>query len=537
MELYNKLESILPFKDTLKGSLIGIEKEGLRVSEDGTIAQTPHPEGLGSALKNPAITTDFSEALLELVTPPLVGADKVIDELTTIHDYVYKSLPKNERFWPASMPCIVRGQTNIPIASYGSSNVGMMKTVYRRGLSNRYGSVMQAIAGIHFNYSFSLEFWHSYRDLMSSKKTDLQGSDLKDFIDHHYMGLTRNVLRYGWLVPYLFGASASVCKSFLQDSNDKTSTPLSSAKIFPHDFEEFDDNTFYLPYATSLRMGDIGYQNSKEDSKGVKANYNSLIHYIYSLRAAMKTHCKDFEKFGPNKDGEYQQLNSNILQIANEYYSSVRPKPILSGNDRPLRSLNDKGIGYIEIRSLDINPLLELGIDKQQIEFLETFLLFCLLEDSPPISTSELAEIDSNGILVAHLGRKPGLNLHQNGKKVSLTDWGESLFEAITKCSKLLSNAHQDSVKSIALRIQNPDLTPSAIMLNEMQHQEKGFFEYTDQYCNKYKKQSQEKIFDSGYFERLDEMTVKSMKEQVEIESNDVISFDKFLENYFKYDE
>ena len=508
----------MPFKDSLKTNLIGIEKEGLRVSDDGSIAQTPHPEGLGSALKNPAITTDFSEALLELVTQPLKGADQVLDELTTIHNYIYHHLPGNERFWPASMPCILRGQTNIPVANYGSSNLGMMKTVYRRGLSNRYGSVMQAIAGIHFNYSFSLEFWQSYRELISPNDTDSKG-----FMDVHYMGLTRNVLRYGWLIPYLFGASATVCKSFMHDYHE-------------HNLEEFDDNTLYLPYATSLRMGDIGYQNSQEDEKGVKANYNSLCHYIYSLRAAMKTSCEDFEMIGLKKNGEYQQLNTNILQIANEYYSSVRPKPILYGNDRPLRALNNNGIGYIEIRSLDINPLLEVGIDKEQIEFLEAFLLFCLLEDSPAISSSELVEIDSNALLVAHQGRQPNLILEHVGEKVTLTDWGESLFEKIKQCSKLLSDVHQESVESISIRIKNPDLTPSAIMLNEMQRQEKGFFEFTDQYSHKYKTQNQKKAFDKDYFLRLDEHSIRSIKEQQEVESKDVINFDQFLEKYFEDD-
>ena len=508
----------MPFKDSLKANLMGIEKEGLRVSEDGSIAQTPHPEGLGSALKNPAITTDFSEALLELVTQPLKGADQVLNELTIIHNYIYHHLPENERFWPASMPCILRGQTNIPIANYGSSNLGVMKTVYRRGLANRYGSVMQAIAGIHFNYSFSLEFWQSYRGLISPTDTDSKG-----FMDIHYMGLTRNVLRYGWLIPYLFGASATVCKSFMHDYHE-------------HNLEEFDDNTLYLPYATSLRMGDIGYQNSQEDEKGVKANYNSLCHYIYSLRAAMQTNCEDFEKIGLKKNGEYEQLNTNILQIANEYYSSVRPKPILYANDKPLRALNNNGVGYIEIRSLDINPLLEVGIDKQQIEFLEAFLLFCLLEDSPAISSSELVDIDSNALLVAHQGRQPGLILRHVGEEVTLADWGEILFEKIKQCSKLQSDAHQESVESISMRIKDPDLTPSAIMLNEMKHQEKGFFEFTDQYSRQYKTQNQQKAFDNDYFLRLDELAISSIKEQLEIESNDVLDFDQFLEQYFEDD-
>jgi len=515
MDFQNKIHLIIPFKDTLNESLMGIEKEGLRVSMDGAIAQTPHPIGLGSALKNPAITTDFSEALLELVTQPLVGAEKVLDELGLIHDFTYRHMPEDERFWPASMPCVLRGKTNIPIASYGSSNIGMMKTVYRRGFSNRYGSVMQAIAGIHFNFSFSENFFESYKKLVLPSETDLKG-----FKDSQYMGLTRNVLRYGWLIPYLFGSSASVCKSFMQDYHE-------------HDLEEFDENTLYLPYATSLRMGDIGYQNSQEDEKGVKASYNSLRHYVYALRAAMHTNCRDFEKIGLKKNGEYQQLNTNILQIANEYYSSVRPKPILNGSNRPLKSVSDDGIGYIEIRSLDVNPLLEIGIDKEQVEFLEAFLLFCLLEDSPIISTAELVEIDSNALLVAHQGRRPGLKMGSFGQKIDLAEWGENIFKRIKQCAKLLSGPHQNSVENISARIQNPDLTPSAIILNQMQSQEKGFFEFTNQYSLDYKAKSLKKIFDKDHFNELNNLAIKSKKEQLEIESSQTLNFDEYLKNYF----
>ncbi len=439
----------MPVKDTLVQNLIGIEKESLRVSEDGSISQEPHPGSYGSPLTNPAITTDFSEALIEIITEPCNSADKALNQLAKIQHFVYHHLPSSERFWPASMPCILRGHTNIPIAQYGSSNLGIMKTVYRRGLSNRYGSVMQAIAGIHFNYSFSMDFWQAYRDLMSPDKS------LRSFIDYHYMGLARNVLRYGWIITYLFGASASVCKSFMKDYHE-------------HDLEEFDDNTYYLPYATSLRMGDIGYQNSQEDEKGVKANYNSLFYYVHSLRSAMKTNCEDFEKIGLMKDGEYQQLNTNILQIANEYYASVRPKPLLHGMDRPLRALTNNGIGYIEIRSLDVNPLISLGIDKSQIHFLEAFLLFCLIQDSGAISTSEQFDIDNNDNLVAHKGRQPSLKLANNGRQILLQDWAKEIFAWVKDCSKLLTKEHQKSVQKMLIRINNPDLTPSAIMLQEM---------------------------------------------------------------------
>jgi len=517
LDLLDKIQLLAPVKGTLIQNLIGIEKESLRVSEDGSISQEPHPESYGSPLTNPAITTDFSEALIELVTEPFDSADKALNELAKIQHFVHHHLTLSERFWPASMPCILRGHTNIPIAQYGSSNLGIMKTVYRRGLANRYGSVMQAIAGIHFNYSFSLDFWKAYRDLISPDMSE------RDFIDCHYMGLARNVLRYGWIIPYLFGASVSVCKSFMKDYHE-------------HDLEEFDDNTFFLPYATSLRMGDIGYQNSQEDEKGVKANYNSLCHYVHSLRAAMQTNCEDFEKIGLKKDGKYQQLNTNILQIANEYYASVRPKPLLHGMNKPLRALTNNGIGYIEIRSLDVNPLIRLGIDKPQIHFLEAFLLFCLLQDSAAISTSEQFDIDNNDNLVAHKGRQPDLKLINNGKQVLLQDWGKEIFAGVTDCSKLLTKEHQESVQTMLIRINNPDLTPSAIMLEEMQQKESGFFEYIDKFSHQNRELYRSKSIDKDYFVELEELAISSHQEQLKMEAEDVLSFDKFIKEYFTDD-
>jgi glutamate--cysteine ligase len=303
-----------------------------------------------------------------------------------------------------------------------------------------------------------------------------------------------------------------------------------------HDLEEFDDNTFFLPYATSLRMGDIGYQNSQEDEKGVKANYNSLCHYVHSLRAAMKTNCEDFEKIGLKKDGKYQQLNTNILQIANEYYASVRPKPLLHGMDKPLRALTNYGIGYIEIRSLDVNPLISLGIDKPQIHFLEAFLLFCLLQDSATISTSEQFDIDNNDNLVAHKGRQPGLKLRNNGMDILLQDWGKEIFSGITDCSKLLTKEHQKSVQKMLIRINNPDLTPSAIMLEEMQQKESGFFEYINKFSHQNRELYQSKSIDKDYFVELEKLTISSHQKQLRMEAEDVLSFDKFIEEYFAED-
>ena len=496
---------------------MGIEKESLRVSEEGSISQEPHPKAYGSALTNPQITTDFCEALIELVTPPFDSADKVLKDLANTEHFVHHHLPENQRFWPASMPCVVRGETHIPIAQYGSSNRGQMKTIYRQGLANRYGSVMQTIAGIHFNYSFSQGFWKTYQESLGSDEPQ------QCFIDCHYMGLTRNVLRCGWLIPYLFGASASICKSFLKDYHQ-------------HSLVEFDENTLYLPYATSLRMGDIGYQNSQEDKVGVKANYNSLRHYVHSLQAAMQTSCADYETIGLKKEGEYQQLNTNILQIENEYYASIRPKAKLNGIDKPLDALSNNGINYIELRSLDINPLMPLGIDKSQIHFLEAFLLYCLLEDSPAISTAEQFEIDNNDHLVAHLGRKPGLMLKKRGKDVSLKDWGSDIIDKVQSVSRLLSEKHEHDIREIAQRLDNPELTPSAMLLAMMKEQGDGFYQFINKISLQSREDYRQQSVNKASFAKLSKIAENSLKEQVDIEQSDAQSFDEFIAEYFSID-
>ena len=272
----------------------GLEKESLRVSVQGSIAMTPHPRVLGSALTHPDITTDYSEALTELITPPFYTIRDVLDFLRDTQQYVYQCLD-GEYLWATSMPCVVAGEDSIRIAEYGHSNAGMMKHVYRRGLGYRYGRVMQSIAGVHFNYSFPIEFWEIYAELEGNRMP------MQDFISESYMALIRNLQRFGWLIPYLFGASPAICKSFLGAQ--------------PTSLEEFDENSYYQPYATSLRMGDIGYQNNKENEHGIKASYDSLQAYVDSLSCAISTPCEEYEKIGVLVDGEYRQLNTSILQI------------------------------------------------------------------------------------------------------------------------------------------------------------------------------------------------------------------------------
>jgi glutamate--cysteine ligase len=416
------------------------------------------------------------------------------------------------------MPCVVAGETSIPLAQYGSSNAAQMKTAYRRGLGLRYGRAMQVIAGVHFNYSFSEEFWQLYQQLLNNDEP------LQDFISEQYMGLVRNLLRYGWLVPYLFGASPAVCKSFL---NGKRTI-----------LQDFDENTYYEPYATSLRLGDIGYQNNKEDLAGIKACYDSLEAYAESLKCAINTPYSGYEEIGVKVNGEYLQLNANILQIENEYYSTVRPKQILQGNEKPSTALKKRGVAYVELRSVDVNAFDPHGINSEQLHFFEVLMLFCLLEESPVLSQSEIDTIDENLVLVAHNGREPGLDLRRGDEKISLQDWASELCNKMKPVASLLDRANYcenyfSSVKSQIASVFDPDLTPSARMLAEMRENNEGFFHHAQRmskhHCHYYKTHalSESKI---QFFE---DAAKESIEKQHQIESGDSVSFDEFLQNYF----
>jgi len=502
----------------LASSKIGLEKESLRVSPEGGISQTPHPTAWGSPLTNPLITTDFSEALAELITPPCDSIPEVIQSLDDIQNFVYQHLD-NEILWATSMPCVVAGETSIPLAQYGTSNRAKMKTVYRHGLGLRYGRAMQVIAGVHFNYSFSEKFWRQYQQLLNNNEK------LQDFISDQYMGLVRNLLRYGWLVPYLFGSSPSICKSFL---NGK-----------PTLLHEFNSTTFYEPYATSLRLGDIGYQNNKEDLAGIKACYDSLDAYIESMRCAINSPCAAYEQFGVNENGEYQQLNANILQIENEYYSTVRPKQILQDNEKPSTALQKRGIAYIELRSLDVNAFDPHGINSEQLYFLEVFMLFCLLQASPVLSKSEINAIDENLVLVAHQGRKPGLDLQRGEEKVSLQDWASELCYRMKPVASLLDNANYcenyfSSVKSQIASVFDPELTPSARMLAEMREHGEGFFHYAQRMSKHHYRYYKNHPLSKEKVQLFEKLAAESVVEQKQIEAEDSISFDEFLDDYFR---
>jgi len=502
--------------EKLSGGLRGLEKESLRVAETGGIAQTPHPYAIGAALTNPWITTDYSEALTEFITPPMVSSQDALCFLQDAQTFVYRRL-QDEKLWATSMPCILQGGKNIPLAQYGSSNAGIMKTVYRRGLGYRYGRVMQVISGVHFNYSVPENFWQVYYKLENS------GQSLQAFRNDSYMGLVRNLQRFGWLIPYLMGASPAVCKSFFGDKLT--------------DLDVFDTSTYYEPYATSLRMGDIGYQNSKEEGLGIKANYDSLEKYVDSLRYAISTPAALWENIGVVVDGQWRQLNANILQIENEYYSTVRPKTVLNGLEKPVDALTRNGIEYVELRSLDVNAYHPLGIDQVQLDFLEILMLFCLLHDSPVIGEQERHEIDLNIINVAHKGRTPLLKLRRHGNFMGLKAWGEELFTAMQPIAEILdvsANTRQfsDALNYHQAMLDDPDKTPSAIMLAEMREKGEGFYAFANRMSQSHKRYYDVAPLSSERLHFFQQSVDESHRKQQQTEADDNMSFAEFMQAY-----
>jgi glutamate--cysteine ligase len=501
----------------LQGGLKGVEKESLRVTPRGRIAQTPHPSALGSPLTHEHVTTDYSEALVELVTPPFSETWELTQYLCDLHQFVYRSIGE-ELLWATSMPCAIEGDASIPIAQYGASNVGRMKTVYRRGLGLRYGRVMQAIAGVHFNYSFPEHFWPVLADLVKSRDAG------QDFRSASYFALLRNYRRHGWIVLYLFGNSPALCPSFLGGRSVDWLQP-------------FEPGSLYAPHATSLRMSDLGYRNASQ--AGLSVSVNSLAHYVRDLTAAITTPHAEYQKFGVKVDGEYVQLNANLLQIENEYYSFIRPKRVANSGERPTQALRRGGVQYVEMRSLDVSAFDPVGVNQNKLRFLEAFAAYCVLGASPPIEVAEQSELDGNHARVAREGRKPGLKLRRGGRDVDLHDWALEIVDGMRGVCELLDGGdlqrpYTTALDAQAAKVHEPSLTPSARTLLEMRTSGESFFNFALRMSAVHK----------GYFlelhspnEALQEEFVReaeeSLREQSRVEDSDTLDFDQYLARYF----
>lgn len=437
----------------VKGIGRGLERETLRVTPQGELARTGHPQGLGSALTHKWITTDFAEALLEFITPVDGDVDHMLTFLRDIHRYVARNLG-DEQMWPLSMPCFIDDGQSIELAQYGTSNIGRMKTLYREGLRNRYGALMQTISGVHYNFSLPLAFWQAREGI-----TDADSG--KSVISDGYFRLIRNYYRFGWVIPYLFGASPAICSSFLQGK------PTALA------FEKSGCGMYYLPYATSLRLSDLGYTNKSQSNLGI--TFNHLDTYVAGLKQAIQTPSEEFARIGLMKDGKLLQLNTNVLQIENELYAPIRPKRVTRDGETPSDALQRGGIEYIEVRSLDINPFSATGVDEQQVRFLDLFMIWCALADAPEMSSAELQCTRVNWNRVILEGRKPGLTLGVGCETAQypLQEIGKNLFHDLGRVAHTLDtisggSEYRDVCEALVASFDNPALTYSARILEMM---------------------------------------------------------------------
>ncbi|MBF7681851.1 glutamate--cysteine ligase [Acinetobacter sp. B5B] len=504
----------------LQGTLRGIERESLRMQSDGYLSKQPHPPALGAALTHPHITTDYSEALLEFITPPHQSIKKALADLADIHAIAHEHLPKGERLWPMSMPCMLdKEEENIPLAQYGTSNIGRFKTLYRHGLAVRYGRRMQTIAGVHYNLSFSDKLFEQLQQ--SEQDPNLKKLSLQDYRSERYFGLIRNFIRYTPMVIFLLGASPTVCGSFLLDRE--------------HDLQRLVAGALHLPYATALRMGKYGYQNSAQKQLGIR--YDDLNGYLSGLEKAVKQPYAPFTQLGlDNAHGEPIQVNDHTLQIENEYYSLVRPKQAPQGNETPSQALKARGVGYVELRSVDVDPYSAIGLTEQSAAFLEILALYCLLCPSPIISEQEQSRIDKNQANIVSHGRSSDATFDTGHGIITVVDWLNQHLNQMDDLATVFDQSvdatlYTDALMSMKQRVQEPNQTLSAHVIKDMLAHGGTWrlgAHLAEQHAQVYEKH-EVSLEKQHYFDDLVQM---SKHQQHALEQANLISFEKYLSRF-----
>ncbi|WP_083499625.1 MULTISPECIES: glutamate--cysteine ligase [Psychrobacter] len=502
----------------LTGMLRGIEKEGLRVKPDGFLAQTPHPAKLGSKLTHPFITTDYSESLLELITEPKASPKETLNMLRQLHVLVYQGMPEGELMWPLSMPCMLSSKDeDIPLADYGSSNTGKLKTLYRSGLGIRYGRRMQTIAGLHYNLSFGDTLFETWQ----AQTPTAQEQTLTEFKNEKYLGLIRNFKRLTSIVLYLLGASPSVCPCFVAGRE--------------HDLELLNDSTYYKPTATSLRMGKLGYTNSVQEQLDIRYNY--LPEYVAGLRRAIQTPHESFAKLGlEDEDGNPIQINNHILQIENEYYSPIRPKQIAMSGETPTEALERRGIAYVEFRAIDLDPYSDVGIRLSSACFLEVMALYCLFSDSPDLLPEEEEALAINLERVVNEGRREGLHIINNGQEQSLEGWMLMHLERMQPLAALLDahyggNDYRAAVALMQGKAGHSESTISA-QVNSDSKRLGSLWQLGFTLAQQHRESLLQQTLSPNTQAKYEVLAEKSILQQAEIEKSETEDFMDFLQQY-----
>lgn len=459
----NKKEKLLT-----EGSF-GLEREAQRVTDSGDLSLTPHPAVFGDKWANPRITTDFSESQIEMVTPVFNSVEEVYEALKEIQEEVEAGIG-DEFLWPLSMPPRLPEEDLIPIARFPKTEECQVKEIYRKGLALRYGKRMQMISGIHFNFSYSenmIDFLYSHWN---------EGMDKRAFKDRLYFSVARNFLRYRWLLIYLFGASPSC---------DYTYYPVIYRLL-----EEREKGSFHRDlaienleqYATSLRVSKFGYTDNLQNNHRVY--FNSIEEYQQELSRILAMESPEYLKLGLYRNGEQVQLNGKILQSESEFYSSVRLKQNVEKGETQLEALTKRGVKYLEVRVLDSDPFEKIGMSLEQLRFLQVFMLYCLFENSRPISKDEYEQMALNHQLTAIFGRKDNLMLQNyEGQMISLRDFAEDILKKCRYIAELMDQAsegskYKESVEKQWQKLMDKSLLPSERIYKETKNRGDSFIKF-----------------------------------------------------------
>jgi glutamate--cysteine ligase len=338
-----------------------------------------------------------------------------------------------------------------------------------------------------------------------------------------YFGLIRNFRRHAFLLLYLFGASPAVCSTFVAGR--------------AHQLQALQGGTLYLPYATSLRMGRLGYQSDAQSSLSV--SYNSLDGYGNSLEGALTRSYPAYEAIGVRDAlGEYRQLSTTLLQIENEFYGTIRPKRVIFPGERPLHALRERGVEYVEVRLMDLDPFEALGISSQTMRFLDIFLLYCLGSESPPDTPQEIAAMARNQQRTAERGREPGLLLERGESQIELVQWGQEIVRRCGDLARSLDEAHGGADYAQALQaaqaaLQNPASLPSARVLASVQQDHGGsFVSFVKSRSEATKRAMLKDTLAPEVLRQFQAQSQESLQTQKDIEAADTMPFDIYLREY-----
>ncbi len=448
--------------ELLQGS-VGIEREGLRVNRDGILSLKNHPKVFGDKMLNPYITTDFSESQIELITPVFSTCEEIYNFLNNLYDIVALEI-RDEYIWPQSMPCIIMDDKVIPIATFNKSPEGEKSRKYRENLIKKYGGKKQLISGVHYNFSFNEDM---IKKLHDNTNTEL---NYRRFKDNIYLKVTRNYLRYRWLLLYLLGGTGIVHESYTGECV-KT-------------LQEISQGAFSNDGAMSYRNSECGYKNKVE----LFPNYTSVNNYVKSINGFIK---------------------NDLIESHKELYSSIRLKA--KDNNNLFNSLLDEGINYLEYRSIDINPFDKCGISLDDLHFLEIFNLFLLISEEESYDNWQEEAYDNQKI-IARYGQN-NVELKKNGEVIYKEKWALDILNQIQEINKELSLGKDSLIDTMIDKVKDNRLTYTYRIINKVK--EEGYIDAHINLAKKYKEDAYKNRFKLVGYEDLELSTQILMKESI----------------------